>query len=114
VGGERRISELELDLEGYRGGCAVRIGIGIGGAAQFQFDALDLIVDLSYRWHRRGHSPDDDHWRFLVDLVDRAAEAWAEPDRGLWEWRGEPRHFVHSTVMCWAALDRGLRLAVST
>jgi hypothetical protein len=59
-------------------------------------------------------SPDDDHWRFLVDLVDRAAEAWAEPDRGRWEWRGEPRHFVHSKVMCWAALDCGLRLAVST
>jgi GH15 family glucan-1,4-alpha-glucosidase len=109
VGGERRIPELELDLEGYRGARPVRIGNG--AAAQFQLDALGLLVDLTYRWHRRGHSPDDDHWRFLVDLVDRAAEAWREPDCGLWEWRGEPRHFVHSKVMCWAALDRGLRLA---
>jgi GH15 family glucan-1,4-alpha-glucosidase len=109
VGGERRIPELELDLDGYRGARPVRIGNNAG--AQFQLDALGLLVDLTYRWHQRGHSPDDDHWRFLADLVDRAAEAWPEPDRGLWEWRGEPRHFVHSKVMCWAALDRGLRLA---
>jgi GH15 family glucan-1,4-alpha-glucosidase len=59
----------------------------------------------------RGHSPDDDYWRFLLQLVDRAAEVWNEPDRGLWEMRGEPRHYVHSKVMCWSALDRGLRLA---
>jgi hypothetical protein len=75
VGGERRISEL--DLEGYGGGCAARIGIG--AAAQFQLDALGLLVDPSYRWHRRGHSPDDDHWRFLVDLVDRAAVGGPSP-----------------------------------
>jgi hypothetical protein len=55
VSDERRVSKLELDLEGYRGACAVRIGIGIGAAAQFQLDALGLLVDLSYRWHRRGH-----------------------------------------------------------
>jgi GH15 family glucan-1,4-alpha-glucosidase len=109
VGGERRVPEMELDLHGYRGARPVRIGNG--AASQLQLDALGMLADLSYRWHQRGHSPDDDHWRFLVDLVERAAQAWTEPDRGLWEWRGEPRHFVHSKVMCWAALDRGLRLA---
>jgi GH15 family glucan-1,4-alpha-glucosidase len=70
-----------------------------------------MLADLTWRWHQRGHSPDDDHWRFVVDVVDHAAETWKEPDHGLWEWRPEPKHFVHSKVMCWAALDRGLRLA---
>jgi GH15 family glucan-1,4-alpha-glucosidase len=65
----------------------------------------------SWDWHRRGHSPDDDYWRFLLTLVDSAIDRWTEPDAGIWEWRGEPRHFVHSKVMCWAAVDRGLRLA---
>jgi GH15 family glucan-1,4-alpha-glucosidase len=109
VGGERRLIESEVDLEGYRGARPVRIGNG--AAEQTQLDALGMLVDLTWRWHRRGHSPDDDHWRFVVDVVDRAAEAWKEPDRGLWEWRDEPKHFVHSKVMCWAAVDRGLRLA---
>jgi GH15 family glucan-1,4-alpha-glucosidase len=109
VGGERRTPELEIDLAGYRGARPVRIGNA--ASRQLQLDALGMLVDLTWRWHRRGHSPGDDDWRFLVDLVDRAAEGWREPDSGLWEWRGDPRHFVHSKVLCWAALDRGLRLA---
>jgi len=68
-------------------------------------------LELSWRWHRRGNSPDDDYWRFLVELVDAASRLWSEPDRGIWEAREEARHFVYSKVMCWAALDRGLRLA---
>ena len=63
------------------------------------------------RWHLRGHSPDDDYWRFIVELVDVAAERWMEPDRGILEIRGQPQHFVHGKVMCWTALDRGLALA---
>jgi GH15 family glucan-1,4-alpha-glucosidase len=58
-----------------------------------------------------GSSPDDDYWRFLLSLVDAAAERWNDPDSGIWEMRGEPRHFVHSKAMCWVAVDRGLRLA---
>jgi GH15 family glucan-1,4-alpha-glucosidase len=109
VGGERRAPELEVDLAGYGGASPVRIGNAASG--QLQLDALGMLVDLTWRWHQRGHSPGDDDWRFLADLVDRAAEGWREPDSGLWEWRGDPRHFVHSKVLCWAALDRGLRLA---
>ncbi len=76
-----------------------------------QLDALGEILNLAWRWHRRGQSPDDDEWRFFSELVETAIERWQEPDRGIWEWRGEPRHFVHSKACCWAAVDRGLRLA---
>jgi pentatricopeptide repeat protein len=110
VGGERRLTEQELEaLEGYRGIAPVRIGNA--AARQVQLDVYGELLDLAWRWHRRGSSPDDDYWRFLVELVDAAADRWSEPDRGIWELRGEPRHFVHSKVMCWAALDRGIKLA---
>jgi GH15 family glucan-1,4-alpha-glucosidase len=110
LGGERRLTEIILDkLDGYEHSRPVRIGNA--AAQQLQLDAYGTLVDLSWRWHLRGHSPDDDYWRFIVDLVDVAAERWTEPDRGIWEMRGEPRHFVHSKVMCWTAMDRGLSLA---
>jgi GH15 family glucan-1,4-alpha-glucosidase len=110
VGGERRLAELTLDgLEGYRGARPVRIGNG--AARQLQLDVYGSLLDLAWRWHRRGRSPDDDYWRFLVELVNRAAVRWPEPDRGIWEVRGPPRHFVHSKALCWAALERGLNLA---
>ena len=109
IGGERRLNEMELDLDGWRGARPVRVGNAASG--QLQLDAFGELLNLAWRWHRRGHSPDDDLWRFLLDLVDTAAERWQEPDAGIWEWRGDPKHFVHSKAMCWAALDRGLRLA---
>jgi GH15 family glucan-1,4-alpha-glucosidase len=110
LGGERRLTEVILEhLEGYREAKPVRIGNA--ASDQFQLDAYGEVVNLAWRRHRRGHSPDDDYWRFLLELVDTAAERWREPDRGLWEMRGEPQHFVHSKALCWAALDKGLRLS---
>jgi GH15 family glucan-1,4-alpha-glucosidase len=110
VGGERRLTELVLEgLDGYQGAKPVRIGNA--AAKQTQLDVYGELLELAWRWHQRGRSPDDDYWRFLLQLVDAAAERWQEPDRGLWELRGEPRHFVHSKVLCWVALDRGLKLA---
>jgi GH15 family glucan-1,4-alpha-glucosidase len=109
IGGERRLVESELDLEGWRGARPVRVGNAASG--QIQLDALGELLNLAWRWHLRGHSPDDDLWRFIVDLVDAAAARWDEPDAGIWEWRGDPKHFVHSKAMCWSALDKGLRLA---
>jgi len=109
LGGERRLTEIELALEGYRGASPVRIGNA--ASTQLQLDAYGTLIDLSWRWHRRGHSPDDDYWRFVVDLVDTACERWQEPDRGIWEIRGRPQHFVHSKVMCWVAIDKGLKMA---
>jgi GH15 family glucan-1,4-alpha-glucosidase len=110
VGGERRLIETTIDsLEGYRGSRPVRVGND--AHSQDQHDVFGSLVELAYQWHLRGHSPDDDYWAFLVDLVDRAAEIWEQPDPGIWEIRSRPMHFVHSKVMCWAALDRGIRLA---
>jgi GH15 family glucan-1,4-alpha-glucosidase len=110
VAGERRIGLDEVDeLEGYRGRGPVRVGNGASN--QLQLDAYGELVNLTWRWHRRGHSPSDDDWRFLVSLIDHAAEQCTEPDCGIWEWSGEPEHFVHSKVLCWSALDRGIRLA---
>ena len=110
VGGERRLQPSTLDnLEGYRGSAPAHIGNG--AVSQLQLDAFGEIVNLMWRWHRRGHSPSDDDWRFVVSLIDHAAQRCEEPDGGIWEWPGEPEHFVHSKVLCWSALDRGLRLA---
>ena len=109
IGGERRLVESEVDLEGWRGSRPVRVGNA--ASEQLQLDALGEIVNLTWDWHRRGHSPDDDQWRFLVTVIDTSAERWQEQDAGIWEWRGDPRHFVHSKALCWAALDKGLRLA---
>jgi len=110
VGGERRLrGDVVEDLEGYRGSSPVRLGND--AAEQSQLDAYGELVNLTWRWHGRGHSPSDDDWRFLVSLIDHAAKQWSEPDCGIWEWPGEPDHFVHSKVLCWSALDRGIRLA---
>lgn len=110
VGGERRLHEYEIEeLEGYRGAKPVRIGNA--AERQIQLDAYGEIVDLAWHWHCRGHSPNDDYWAFLVDLVDKVCQSWQGFDRGIWEMRGDPRHFVHSKVMCWAAIEDGIRLA---
>lgn len=110
VGGERRLHEFELKhLAGYRGAQPVRIGNA--AETQMQLDIFGELLDLAWTWHTTGRSPDDDYWEFLVELVNAAAELWKEPDRGMWEMRGDPRHFVLSKAMCWVALERGIRLA---
>jgi GH15 family glucan-1,4-alpha-glucosidase len=110
VGGERRLTELTVDgLEGYRGAAPVRVGNA--AAEQVQLDVYGELLNLAWRWHERGHTADDDYWRFLLDVVEAAAAHWEQPDRGIWEIRGEPREFVYSKAMCWAALDRGIALA---
>jgi GH15 family glucan-1,4-alpha-glucosidase len=110
VGGEQRLVESEIaELQGWNGIGPVRIGNGAAG--QEQHDVYGELLNLTYRWHRRGHSPDDELWHFVRGLVDIAADRWSRADRGIWEWRLRPRHFTHSKVMCWSALDRGIKLA---
>ena len=110
LGGERRIQEHEIpELAGYRGASPVRVGNA--ARQQVQLDVYGELLDLAWRWHGLGNSPDDDYWEFLVELINGAAVNWEKPDAGIWEMRGEPRHFVHSKVMCWSALNRGIKLA---
>jgi GH15 family glucan-1,4-alpha-glucosidase len=113
VDGNRWLPEIELKhLDGYRGARPVRVGNR--AADQIQLDVYGELLELAWRWHKRGRTPSEDYWRFLTELIDAAAKLWTERDRGIWEIRGEPQHFVHSKVMCWAALDRGLKLADAT
>jgi GH15 family glucan-1,4-alpha-glucosidase len=110
VDGRRRLTEVELDyLEGYRGSKPVRIGNAAD--TQFQLDMYGLLLELAWRWTERGNATEPHYWDFLRALVEKAAQRWENTDRGIWEMRGEPRHFVHSKVMCWAALNRGIALA---
>jgi GH15 family glucan-1,4-alpha-glucosidase len=110
IDGRRRQQEIELDhLEGYRGATPVRIGNH--ASRQIQLDVFGETLELSWLWHRRGHAPSNDYWEFLVDLVNRVCVHWRDPDHGIWEMRGEPQNYVHSKVMCWSALNRGIALS---
>ena len=110
VDGKRRLTEVVLNhLEGWRRSQPVRIGNA--AADQYQGDMFGLVLELVWRWSQRGNSPEARYWDFLVELVDTAIGKWDAPDSGIWEIRAKPRHFVHSKVMCWAAVNRGVGLA---
>ncbi|HET9106226.1 MAG TPA: glycoside hydrolase family 15 protein [Steroidobacteraceae bacterium] len=110
VDGKRRVPEIDLDgLHGWRGSRPARIGNG--AAEQFQADMYGLVMELSWRWSERGERPDDNYWKFLTEIVEAAIGRCRQPDRGLWEVRSRPLHFVQSKVMCWAAVDGGIALA---
>ncbi len=110
VDGKRRLTEIELDhLEGWRGSRPVRIGNG--AECQYQADMYGLVVELAWHWSERGHAPTRAYWAFLSQIVEAAISHWRRPDRGIWEVRSRPLHFVHSKVMCWAALNSGIGLA---
>jgi len=110
VGGERFLPEVELDhLEGYRGSRPVRIGNG--AASQFQLDTFGELLDTAWLYRQHGGEIDDVFWEFLGRVGGAVMDKWQEPDQGIWEIRGDPRHFVYSKVMAWVALDRLLKLA---
>ncbi len=110
IGGEHEVGERILPhLDGWRDSAPVRVGNDAWHQRQLDVygELLDAVYDL------RDHLEELDHLevRFLRDLADRAAELWEEPDYGIWEIRDDPRHFVHSKLMCWIALDRAVRMA---
>ncbi len=110
VDGRRRLVEIELEqLEGWRRSHPVRIGNA--AAHQYQADMFGLVLELSWRWSERGRHHAEEYWAFLRGIVEAAIGKWHLPDRGIWEIRSRPRHFVHSKVMCWAAVNRGIALA---
>jgi GH15 family glucan-1,4-alpha-glucosidase len=110
IDGERRLDERSLDhLSGYNGARPVRIGND--AYRQRQNDVYGAVLDSIYLHAKSyGHHPAR-LWPVIEDQVSQAIAAWQLPDQGIWETRGERRHYVSSKLMCWVALDRGARLA---
>ncbi len=110
LAGERRLDEYELDhLTGYEGSKPVRIGNAASG--QLQLDVYGEAVDAVFRARELGMA-EAQHGRSVArSLVEWLESNWREPDDGIWEVRGPRRNFVHSKVMAWVAVDRGVRLA---
>jgi GH15 family glucan-1,4-alpha-glucosidase len=112
IDGERDLEESVLEhLTGYGGAKPVRIGNGAYN--QRQHDVWGMLLDAVATHSRKQFSESLPHqaWELIAGLVDEAAKNWDKPDRGIWEVRGEPKHFTASKALCWVALDRGIRLA---
>ncbi|MER6913863.1 glycoside hydrolase family 15 protein [Streptomyces sp. NPDC000594] len=109
IAGERDLAERELShLPGYESSLPVRVGNG--AAAQLQLDVFGEVVDALDAARRHGLEPCPRASKLQVRLVEVLEARWREPDEGIWEVRGPRRHFVHSKVMAWVALDRAIRL----
>jgi GH15 family glucan-1,4-alpha-glucosidase len=107
VRGERRLLEQELDwLAGYEGSRPVRIGNA--AVDQFQLDVYGEVMDALHAARRDGLDVSGEAWTIQKALVDHVLDRWREPDDGIWEVRSGRRHFVHSKVMAWVAIDRAI------
>lgn len=108
--GRRLPGEVTLHhLEGYMGSKPVRIGNAAHG--QLQLDIYGELMDAVYLFNKHGAPISYETWVALRRIVDWVADNWEIEDSSIWELRGSSRHFVFSKLMCWVALDRGLRLA---
>jgi len=108
VAGERRITEQQLDwLPGYEQSRPVRTGNA--AVNQFQLDVYGEVMDALYLARRVGLQYDETAWDLQRALMDFLESNWREPDEGLWEIRGPRRHFTHSKVMAWVAMDRAVK-----
>ena len=109
VAGERRIPEWELDwLPGYEGSAPVRLGNA--AAAQLQLDVYGELIDALYQGCKAGLSRHDVAWDLQRALLGHLEKVWVQPDEGIWEVRGPPRHFTYSKVMAWVAFDRAVKM----
>jgi GH15 family glucan-1,4-alpha-glucosidase len=110
IDGEGEIPEFTLDhLSGYEDARPVRVGNG--AYKQEQHDVWGALLDSIYLHTKSRSYLPDRIWPIVKEQVERALEKWSEPDRGIWEIRGDPKHFTSSKMMCWVAADRGARLA---
>ena len=108
--GSPHVKERTLEhLEGYRGSRPVRTGNG--AVEQRQLDMYGDLLDTALLYAHDGNPLDRDTGKVLAEIADYVCTLWREPDNGIWEVRSEQRHFTHSKVMCWVALDRAIRLA---
>jgi GH15 family glucan-1,4-alpha-glucosidase len=110
LGGERRLLEWEVDwLPGFAGSKPVRVGNAAHG--QLQLDVYGEVMTLLHRARQGGIPESKPAWALQRNLLALLETLWREPDAGLWEIRGPPRHFTFSKVMAWAAFDRGIKSA---
>ncbi len=107
--GGNHAPERELSFEGYCRSHPVRVGNG--AVDQQQLDIYGDLFQAAWLYGCEGHEIDRDTGRELAKVADLVCDIWRKPDSGIWEVRSEPRHFTHSKVMCWVALDRAQRLA---
>ncbi len=110
IDGRHELTEETLDhFEGYRQSRPVRIGNG--AYDQLQLDIYGELMDSVYLFNKYGTPISYDLWRHLRRLINWVCDNWQRKDEGIWEVRGGQQHFVYSKLMCWVAVDRGLRLA---
>ena len=108
LAGERRLPELELPwLPGYAASTPVRVGNA--AFEQFQLDVYGELMDTMHLARRAGLAPNGSVWHVERALMEYLESAWNKPDNGIWEMRGPQRHFTHSKVMAWVAVDRMVR-----
>ena len=108
--GRHELSEETLPhFEGYARSSPVRIGNG--AYDQLQLDIYGELMDSVYLYNKCGQPISYDFWMNLTRMIDWVCRHWKQPDEGIWEVRGGRREFVYSRIMCWVALNRGLRLA---
>jgi GH15 family glucan-1,4-alpha-glucosidase len=108
LGGARRLAEYDLGwLPGYEGSCPVRVGNAASG--QFQLDVYGEVLSCLYAGRRLGLPAHEEGWPALEGVIRFLESAWQRPDDGIWEVRGGRRHFTHSKVMAWVAIDRSIR-----
>jgi GH15 family glucan-1,4-alpha-glucosidase len=107
VAGERRLEEYQADwLPGYEGN---PVRIGNAAVKQFQLDVYGEVMDALHLARKSGLRRDDPSWSLQAQLLSFVEKHWAEPDEGIWEVRGGPKHFTHSKLMAWVAADRGVK-----
>jgi GH15 family glucan-1,4-alpha-glucosidase len=110
IAGERRLWEWEIPwLEGYETSKPVRIGNA--AHAQLQLDVFGEMMDALYQARLGGLPESESTWAVELALLEHLASIWREPDNGMWEMRGERRHFTYSKMMAWVAFDRAIKSA---
>jgi GH15 family glucan-1,4-alpha-glucosidase len=110
IAGERRLSEWTAPwLPGYENSAPVRIGNA--AHSQLQIDVFGEVMDVQHQARRSGLSTNESGWDTQLKFLEHLQEIWNEPDEGIWEVRGAPRHFTHSKVMAWVAFDRSIKSA---
>jgi GH15 family glucan-1,4-alpha-glucosidase len=110
IDGRRDLKEITLDhLDGYRGSRPVRVGNG--AVDQLQLDIYGELMDSVYLFNKHASPISYDTWLHLKELLHYVCDNWKRDDEGIWEVRGGKQQFVYSKLMCWVAMDRGLRLS---